>query len=215
MDYEPDPTADSEPAPTTKPEPEPELMPESISVQEPEPIMESDQMREPAPTSMPEGILVEFNVYPGSCLLHGLLVPSSPKSPSSPLFLPSPKSPSWLLVLPSLKFPALLLTFRSPALPWCEIPLALPQASKPWPPPQPVDPLSPCSFHSTVLHHPPSSFGLLCPSGSTLASHHPGCSMDFRASSYTLSLHPFDSAGLLLPSRSTFVLTPTGSALVC
>lgn len=112
-------------------------MPEAILVSEPEPIVESDQVHEPAPMSMPEDIvdfriLVEFDVmdwspahtpvtkegllclvpteiydeledvcspnlrwfHPVFCLLRGLLVPCSPKSPLSLLVLPSPKSPT-------------------------------------------------------------------------------------------------------------------------
>lgn len=59
-DYKPEPTTDPahEPMPATKPEPE--YMMDAILVQEPEPIAESDQVREPVLTSVSQGMLVSF-----------------------------------------------------------------------------------------------------------------------------------------------------------
>lgn len=57
-DQQPESTVDSEPVSSMKPELD--QMPEVIFVLEPEPIMESVQVREPAPVSIPEGVLVEF-----------------------------------------------------------------------------------------------------------------------------------------------------------
>lgn len=65
-DHQPESTADSKPVPAMKPE----QMPEAFFVPEPKTILESDQVQEPAPTSIMEGVLLEFE-----CMRY------SPKSP--------------------------------------------------------------------------------------------------------------------------------------
>lgn len=91
----------------------PDTQHEPSTDMEPEPNAMSDQVREPAPMSIPLGLSVEpmgFNLL--TPLLS--LVPPSPKIHLSLLAPPNLKSPSSLLVLPSLPLPPPLTMPSSP-----------------------------------------------------------------------------------------------------
>ncbi len=66
MEQLPEPTADGEPEPATIREPAQETANEQSIAPQPEPLNLSNQVREPATSPFPKGVLVEIEYFEGS-----------------------------------------------------------------------------------------------------------------------------------------------------
>ncbi|ROK87110.1 hypothetical protein DPX16_10250 [Anabarilius grahami] len=115
----PEPAADAEPKPAVLPAAETKTEP--IIALEPEPDEESDQVQEPATSSVPVGVLVKYKgmkwrpghisktegeLHMASGNYYKEVEKDIPLSVPSPLVMPSSKSPVSPLVPPSSKSPA-------------------------------------------------------------------------------------------------------------
>ncbi len=219
------------PEPTADVEPEPAATEPTIPT-EPEPLSSSDQVREPATLSVPEGVLVvikglegspvhipategELQLVSGSYIEElldifntdlidwfGEVLPCTPESPTSPLVPSSPESPAPPLVLPSSCPPVF-----PPNLP---LPLPLKQDSPS--PPSPLMHVSPSAHPQSapaMRSDPPHRRDFQSPVLPSRAD--PVSTSILRALDYTLVLRPIGSA--LAPSShvSTVAHYPTSS----
>ncbi|ROL42500.1 Endoplasmic reticulum aminopeptidase 2 [Anabarilius grahami] len=195
----PEPTTDKEPEPTTMSAPE--LMPEPNIAPEPKPSENSDQVREPATSSLPLEVLMEYEGIKRALLVALRLSSLFHISPLSP-----PTLPAWCILDPPW-------AYSFPAQPRSVVPIKL-HSDPPSPSLLPGPLTSQFHFGSSPprLHQASSSLWLRL--GQSLLCHRHG----LDGPSFTTSIPPpfwlRRPPPSRLPSCSTSVLGRTGSASV-